>query len=158
MVSRRKNCGQRSELAPDRGSKLQSAGGGGSKQHFATVIGTTKFMSMIKLICTNLLAQLVSSRPQKFALFDPLPLFGGRGCQKPLTTPVKWPRTPLWKGFGASRGQRRTLELLKEEKIRPMPWPFGYEAVQFSKTRKKRTRLTKNAVPCTNVIPPKGGM
>ena len=28
MVSRRTNFGERSELAPDRGSKLQSAGGG----------------------------------------------------------------------------------------------------------------------------------
>ena len=32
MVSRRTNFGERSEPAPDRGGKLQSAGGGGAAQ------------------------------------------------------------------------------------------------------------------------------
>ena len=32
MVSRRTNFGKRSEPAPDRGGKLQSAGGGGAAQ------------------------------------------------------------------------------------------------------------------------------
>ena len=36
MVSRRTNFGERSEPAPDRGGKLQSAGGGGTKKRFAT--------------------------------------------------------------------------------------------------------------------------
>ena len=33
MVSRRTNFGERSELAPGRGGKLQSAGGGGGGRH-----------------------------------------------------------------------------------------------------------------------------
>ena len=36
MVSRRTNFGERSEPAPDRGGKLQSAGGGGGGRHKVT--------------------------------------------------------------------------------------------------------------------------
>ena len=36
MVSRRTNFGEQSEPAPDRGGKLQSAGGGGGGRHKVT--------------------------------------------------------------------------------------------------------------------------
>ena len=36
MVSQRTNFGERSEPAPDRGGKLQSAGGGGRGRHEVT--------------------------------------------------------------------------------------------------------------------------
>ena len=48
MVSRRKNFGERSEPAPDRGGELQSAGGGGGRhkvtfRHCRRVLNSRQF-------------------------------------------------------------------------------------------------------------------
>ena len=42
MVSRRTNFGERSEPAPDRGGKLQSAGGGGAQSNVSPLAGVKK--------------------------------------------------------------------------------------------------------------------
>ena len=42
MVSRRTNFGERSEPAPDRGGKLQSAGGGAAQSNVSLLAGAKK--------------------------------------------------------------------------------------------------------------------
>ena len=42
MVSRRTNFGERSEPAPDRGGKLQSAGGGAAQSNVSPLAGAKK--------------------------------------------------------------------------------------------------------------------
>ena len=50
MVSRRTNFGERSEPAPDRGSRLQSAGGGQHKVTFPTALFcNSKTQNLVKL-------------------------------------------------------------------------------------------------------------
>ena len=44
MVSQRTNFGERSEPAPDRGGKLQSAGGGGAAQSNVTPLSDIAFL------------------------------------------------------------------------------------------------------------------